>query len=73
MSADTGRYRDREEVERELPQELRETPTSGAEPSEGEEIWVDAASSQEGTERLSDTREVPVREPRSWWRRMFGS
>lgn len=27
---------------------------------------------QEDTERLSDTREVPVRERRPWWRRVFG-
>jgi hypothetical protein len=43
----------------ESPQELRETPPNGAEPSEGEEVWLDGKDAQE--------------EWRSWWSRMFGS
>jgi hypothetical protein len=48
----------------EPPQVLRDTPPSGAEPSEGEEVWLDAESSQEGTQN--------PQERRSWWRKLFG-
>ncbi len=43
------------------PQELRETPPSGAEPSEGEELWLNGKDAQRPAEKRS-----------SWWRRMFG-
>ena len=46
---------------RKPPQELRETPPSGAEPSEGEELWLDGKDAQ-----------PPVEKRPSWWRRMFG-
>jgi excisionase family DNA binding protein len=45
------------------PLEPRESPVTPVERPVGEEVWVDAASSQEGTERPRE---------RSWWRRMFG-
>ena len=76
MRDDAGGYRDPEKVEREReelrrqepqepPQVLRDTPPSSAEPSsEGEEVWLDAQSSQEGTK--------DPQEPRSWWRKLFG-
>jgi hypothetical protein len=75
MRDDAGGYRDPEKVEREReelrrqepqepPQVLRDTPPSGAEPSEGEEVWLDAQSSQEGTQN--------PQERRSWWRKLFG-
>jgi hypothetical protein len=69
---DTGRYQDHEKVESEReelrrrapqdpPQELRETPPSGAEPSEGEEVWLDTAGAQQPAEK------------RRWlWSRIFG-
>ena len=44
------------------PQELRETPPSGAEPSEGEELWLDG----------KDTQPPAEKRPSSWWRRLFG-
>jgi hypothetical protein len=72
MSDDTRGYRghervdrDREELRRralqEPSRELREMPPSGAEPSEGEEVWLDAADAQQ-----------PVEKRRSWWSRLFG-
>ena len=45
----------------ELPQELRETPPSGAASSEGEEVWLNGKDAQ-----------PPVEKRRPWWRRMFG-
>jgi hypothetical protein len=72
MSDDTGGCRDQENVEKdcerlrrrtsktEPPQELRETPPSGAEPSEGEEVWLNGKDAQS-----------PAEERRSWWRRIF--
>jgi len=42
-------------------QELRETPPRGAEPSEGEEVWVNGKDAQ-----------PPVERRRSWWQRWFG-
>jgi hypothetical protein len=77
MSDDTGGYRDHEKVEiekareelrrrapiTEPPQELRETPPSGAEPSEGEEDWLNGKDAQPPAEK---------RRLRQWWRRMFG-
>ncbi len=75
MSDDTGGCRDHEKEEKdreelrrrapmtEPPQELRETPPSGAEPSEGEEVWRNGKDAQE---------EPAQEERRSWWRRMFG-
>ncbi len=73
MSDDSGGRRDRdEEVEKarekprrrmpQAPQELRETPPSGAEPSEGEELWLDGKDAQPPVEKR----------PSGWWRRMFG-
>jgi hypothetical protein len=70
MSDDAGSCRhhekeekDREELRRqapmtEPPQELRDTPPSGAEPSQGEADWLNGKDAQE--------------ERRPWWRRMFG-
>jgi hypothetical protein len=55
--------RERDELRRRLGEalgEARESPETPVERPEGEEVWVDAASSQESTER------------RSWWRRFFG-
>jgi hypothetical protein len=43
------------------PQELRDTPPSGAEPSEGEEVWLNGKDAQRPAEKRP-----------SWWRRMFG-
>ena len=43
------------------PQELRETPPSGAEPSEGKELWLNGKDAQR-----------PVEKRPSWWRRVFG-
>jgi hypothetical protein len=69
VSDDVGGCRGHEKVEKgreglrrrapmtERLQELRETPPSGAEPSEGEEVWLNGKDAQE--------------ERRSWWRRMF--
>jgi hypothetical protein len=74
VSDDTGGCRDHEKVEKareklrrrtpmtEPSQELRETPPSGAEPSEGEEDWLNGKDAQ-----------PPAEKRRSWWRRMFGS
>jgi len=72
MSDDSGGRRDHDEkVEKarekqrrrmpQAPQELRETPPSGAEPSEGEEVWLNGKDAQ-----------PPVEKRPSWWRRMFG-
>ncbi len=72
MSDDTRGYRGHEKVDRdreellrralqELSQGLWEMPTSGAEPSEGEEVWLDAAGAQQ-----------PAEKRRSWWSRLFG-
>jgi hypothetical protein len=73
MSDDTGDCRDHEKVEKareklrrrapmtEPSQELRETPPSGAEPSEGEEVWLNGKDAQ-----------PPAEKRRSWWRRTFG-
>jgi hypothetical protein len=44
------------------PQELRDTPPSGAEPSEGEEVWLNGKDAQRPVEKR----------PSSWWRRIFG-
>ncbi len=73
MSDDSGGRRDRdEEVEKardkrrsrrmpQAPQELRETPPSGAEPSEEEELWLNGKDAQSPAEKRP-----------SWWRRLFG-
>jgi hypothetical protein len=73
LSDETAGGRDHEKVEKDLekprrraptnkppPKELRETPPSGAEPSEGEEVWLDGKDAQ------------PPVEERPWWRRLFG-
>jgi hypothetical protein len=44
--------------------EARESPVTPVERPEGEEVWADAASSQEGTER--------PQERRGFWSRLFG-
>jgi hypothetical protein len=74
ISDDSGGRRDHnEKVEkagekqrRRMPQaptqELRETPPSGAEPSEGEEVWLNGKDAQRPAEKR----------PSSWWQRMFG-
>ena len=68
MSDDSGGSRDHnEKVEkagekqrRRMPQaptqELRETPPSGAEPSEGEEVWLNGKDAQRAAEKRP-----------SWW------
>jgi hypothetical protein len=73
MSDDAGGYRNHEKVEKareklrrralmtEPPRELRETPPSGAEPSEGEEVWRNGKDAQ-----------PPAAKRHSWWRRMSG-
>src|ERR687893_105004 len=53
---DKGRRRRRPQGH---PQELRETPPSGAEPSEGEEVWLNGKDAQRAAEKRP-----------SWWRRM---
>ena len=73
MSDDSGGRRDRdEEVEkardkrrrRRMPQrpsqELRETPPSGAEPSEGEEVWLNGKDAQRAAEKRP-----------SWWQAVW--
>ena len=75
MSDEAGRDLDPERVEREreklrrqepqeLPKSSEERPPSSAESPEGEEVWLDAQSSQGGTQS--------PQERRSWWRRLFG-
>jgi septal ring factor EnvC (AmiA/AmiB activator) len=57
--------RERDELRRRLGLgEARESPETPVEKPEGEEVWVDAASSQEGTER--------PQERRGFWSRLFG-
>jgi hypothetical protein len=76
MSDETGGGRDHEKVEKdreklrhrapmtERTQGLRETPPSGAEPSEGEADWLNGKDAQE---------EPAQEERRPWWRRRFGA
>jgi hypothetical protein len=74
MSDDAGGCRDHEKVEKdreelrrrtpmtEPSQELRETPPSGADLSEGGELWLNG----------KDAQEEPAEKHRSWWRWVFG-
>jgi hypothetical protein len=48
------------------------SPENGATGREREEPRSGTRGAREGEERLSETREVPVGEHRSWWRRLFG-